>query len=305
MKNPKYKDVDPPDPRVAYVPIACGKCKECRKMKAKEWRMRLSIELQKNEKCYFVTLTFSEEYLDKLITDSPNDTAAVAISKFRKLWYNKYKTGIKHWLITELGHEGTERVHLHGIIWCNQTPEEINKQWKCGIVDFGDYVNEKTINYIVKYVTKVDEDHPGFMGKIFASKGLGRDYINEFNLKKHKYKKTNTKEYFRTEKGFKIGLPMYMRKKLWTDEEREKLWIEKINQKIRFVNGEKIDISTEEGMREYWLCLEYHQRETERVGYPKEPWTKKKYKNRLNNINKIPNIADTTNEQKNIDEWKA
>ena len=24
---------------------------------------------------------------------------------------------VKHWFITELGHNGTERIHLHGIVW--------------------------------------------------------------------------------------------------------------------------------------------------------------------------------------------
>ena len=42
------------------------------------------------------------------------------------------KTGksIKHWFITELGHEKTERLHLHGIVWGIGTDELIREKWR-------------------------------------------------------------------------------------------------------------------------------------------------------------------------------
>ena len=55
------------DERVKWVPAGCGKCMECRKRKAREWQVRLSEEIRSNKtKCYFVTLTYSEENLQKL-----------------------------------------------------------------------------------------------------------------------------------------------------------------------------------------------------------------------------------------------
>ena len=55
----------------------------------------------------FATLTFSEESLKKLEYDEqePNKTPQKAISLFRKRWWKKYKAPLKHWLITELGHD--------------------------------------------------------------------------------------------------------------------------------------------------------------------------------------------------------
>ena len=44
-------------------------------------------------------------------------------------------------------------------------------------------MNERTINYIIKYITKRDEDNPEFNGKIFTSKKIGIDYINKDTLK--------------------------------------------------------------------------------------------------------------------------
>ena len=34
----------------------------------------------------------------------------------------------------------------------------------------------KTINYIMKYITKVDEDHKGFKAVILTSAGIGKQY---------------------------------------------------------------------------------------------------------------------------------
>ena len=49
------------------VPVVCGKCMECRKQKAREWRVRLHEELRHNNKnVLFVTLSFSEQSLIEL-----------------------------------------------------------------------------------------------------------------------------------------------------------------------------------------------------------------------------------------------
>ena len=83
---------------------------------------------------------------------------------------------MKHFLITELGHNGTERIHLHGILFTNEKTEIIQNIWKYGIIWIGQYTNEKTINYIMKYITKVDEDHKGFKAVILTSAGIGKQY---------------------------------------------------------------------------------------------------------------------------------
>lgn len=135
----------------------------------------------------FATLTFSEESLKKLEYDEkePNKAVQRAISLFRKRWWKKYKTPLKHWLITEMGHDNTKRIHLHGIIWTELTEEQFEKEWRYGWIFFGHEVNEKTINYIIKYVTKRDEANPEFNGKIFTSKGIGKGYA-DLIIKKEK-----------------------------------------------------------------------------------------------------------------------
>ena len=66
IPNPKYRTSkkrgyykpSPHDARLNYVPVACGKCYECRKKKAREWRIRLAEEIRHN-KSYVSDFFFS------------------------------------------------------------------------------------------------------------------------------------------------------------------------------------------------------------------------------------------------------
>ena len=145
------------------MPIGCGKCIECMKQKKRNWQVRLLEEIKHDKSGKFVTLTFSEEALECLNKDVviktmdsiiENEMATLAVRRFLERWRKKHKKSVKHWLITELGHNGTERIHLHGIIFTNEI-EDIKNIWKYGHIWIGEYVNEKTINYIVKYCNKL------------------------------------------------------------------------------------------------------------------------------------------------------
>lgn len=138
--NPKFKPNKknggkPPictDERIKYIPISCGNCIECRKKKARDWRVRLLEEYKTDQSGQFVTLTFSEEKLKaaeiKAETREANQVATVAIRDFLERWRKKYKRSVKHWFITELGHKNTERLHIHGIIYTDKTAEEIEER---------------------------------------------------------------------------------------------------------------------------------------------------------------------------------
>lgn len=255
VKNPKYLPnkknggVIPPfwDERVLYVPVGCGKCTECRKQRTNQWRYRLEYEIKnkKNENVEFVTMTFSEESIKKIKnickTNEENEIAKIAIRKYLERWRKKNKKSQKHWLITELGHEGTERIHIHGLIWCDKNKKkEIEKTWGYGWIGWGKYVNSRTINYILKYVTKIDTDHPNFNGKIFCSPGLGKGWVKE-NKEKIKYKKDESQEFVKLANGKKINMPMYYKQKIYTEDEREHIWIEKLNKNITYINGREIN----------------------------------------------------------------
>ena len=137
----------------------------------------------------------------------------------------------RRWLITERGGNETERVHIHGVIFTDLDNDTILKSWKFGIADDGrstgrkGWVNEQTINYITKYVFKTDSKHIDFKGRIFASAGIGKEYLNDpINRYKHRFQGEKTNTTYTDSQGYTCGLPKYYRDRLYTEEERRKLF---------------------------------------------------------------------------------
>jgi len=309
IDNPKYKPnkknggkVPPfpiyngqPDERVKYVPIACGKCMECKKQKANNWKIRLSEEIKYNKNtAHFVTLTFSpndlkelNEDIDKTVDgyERENDICRLAVRRFLERWRKDNKTSVKHWLVTELGHKNTEHIHLHGLIFTDKSSDYIRNKWKYGYIydnqEHKGYVNEKTINYIVKYIYKTDTTHKEYNPKIFTSAGIGSGYIDSVKSNDHKFKNENTKDYYQTRENYKIQNPIYYRNYLYTEEERETLWLNKLDKNERYVNGIKA-----ENEEHYYKLLDIARTENSRLGYGNniQDWNRKVYERQLRNI---------------------
>lgn len=305
IKNPKYLPNKknggyPPklkDERLKYVAIGCGNCIECRKQKANWWRVRLERELEaKQQQGVFVTLTFSPESIEKLTKQCINDyenkeefekltdnekyniIAKKAVKLFRERWRKRFKKSIHHWLITERGHEGTQRLHLHGILFTNEKKETISDIWNYGWIYNGTYCNKKTINYIVKYVTKLDNVHKNYKQIICASPGIGDNaYAKSTEGFRARYQGRKTREIYRMQNGQYIGIPMYLRNKIYTEKQRELLWGFKLDQQTRWVRGIEIDISTPEGERRYEETLKQAQYENICIGYGTRNFNYKDY----------------------------
>lgn len=282
VRNPKYlpnkknKGIVPKcdDERKLWLPASCGNCIECRKKKAREWKTRILHEIKEDKTGKFITLTFSEEALGELEkakgSKGANEVAGLAIRRFLERWRKDKGKSVKHWFIVELGHTSTERIHLHGIIWTNEDKEYIKNKWMYGRIDIGYSMGERCVNYVMKYVTKTDTDHKDFIGKIFCSKGLGKGYLNTWDAKQNKYVPRGTNESYRLGNGAKINLPQYYRTKIYNEEEREALWIERLDKDEIYVLGNKIErISTEEGKKELEEALKYAQHESNKRGYGK------------------------------------
>lgn len=309
IRNKKYTATEknggviPPlnDNRVLVIPVGCQKCIECKKQKSRNWQIRLQEEIRSDSSGQMVTLTLSNESyaaLSKEITgitgyNLDNEIATLATRRFLERWRKKNKKSVKHWLITELGGNGTENIHLHGIIW-NRDKEQIKNTWKYGHVFIGDYVNEKTINYIIKYVNKTDVLHKEYNQKILTSPGIGRNYTNRPDHKKNTYNEKGTKETYTTRQGFKMNMPTYYRNKIYTDEEREKLWIEKLDKEERWVCGERVSIKEEE--ETYRKLRQYHRERNKRLGYGdgEKDWEKIEYEHKTRWIKQQTRIKKGT-----------
>ena len=104
-------------------------------------------ELRHNPNAIFVTLTLEDKwYKDiekKYNIKGENNVATQAM----RLWLERVrkitKKSIKHWCIPEIGGNGSERMHIHGILWGVGLDALIRKTWKYGFVFIGQYVTEK------------------------------------------------------------------------------------------------------------------------------------------------------------------
>lgn len=275
------------DTRVMLVPIGCQNCMECRKQKAREWQVRLTEEIRNNEKAIFITLTYDNKSLKELSKgiskkgyDKDNEIATKSVRRFLERWRKKYKKSVKHWLVTELGQTKTERLHIHGILWTEETTETIEQIWKYGHIWVGEYVNERTVNYIVKYISKSDNLHKTYKPKILTSAGIGNHYMNRTDHRNNIYKGKKTNELYTTKSGVKLALPIYYRNKIYSEEEREKLWQQKLDEEVRYINGTKIDIS--KGEEVYYKRLMTERKKNVALGYNNDDknWQLEHYENR-------------------------
>lgn len=307
IKNPKYKSTKknnytPPtctDERVKWVPIGCQQCMECKKKRSREWQVRLLEHIKTHTNGKFITFTFNNESYEKIYNqvreadteekldqyERDNQVATIAIRRFLERWRKTYKKSVQHWFVTELGQTNTERIHIHGIIWTDETIPTIQAKWIEGHSWIGSYVNQRTVNYIVKYINKIDGTHRYYKPKTLCSAGIGSNYTKTFNARTNRFDSQNTKETYRTPTGHKISLPIYWRNKIYTEQEREKLWIYKIDKQIRWVMSEKVDVS--KGEQEYYKLLEHYQRLNKTLGYNDDTidWNKKQYEQQRRNAN--------------------
>lgn len=312
--NPRYKPnkkngYKPPqihDQRIKYVPIGCQRCIECKKQKARNWQVRLLEHIKTHKNGKFITLTFSNESIGQILDDNQelfkhdgyeldNAIATRAVRLFLERWRKIHGKSLQHWFVTELGHKGTENIHLHGIVWTDQQPETIENIWQYGYVWKGkktirrigkitteytqNYVNETTIGYITKYINKVDQQHKSYRPKTLATPGIGKTYATSSDAKSNTFIPIpgRTKETYRTRTGHLLALPIYYRNQIYTEKQREQLWIYRLDRQERWIRGERV--STKNGYASYYSLLKYHQRKNKELGYGDDSknWTHEQY----------------------------
>ena len=79
--------------------------------------------------------------------------------------------------------------------------------------------------------------------------------------KRHEWKEEETKEDYYTRQGTYIALPKYYKYKLFTEEQREQLWIYRENSREKFVGSFKIKITDEESEEYYNVLKKQHNKE--------------------------------------------
>jgi len=313
IRNPKYKinaknggNVPPVrDVRTLKIPITCGRCSECREQKASGWMTRIIEEVRHDDQGTFVTFTFTDESILELKQwvlekknayaegyDLENEIAKRAVELWRERWRKETGKSPKHWLITELGHKNTERIHIHGIVWSQENKrvrdERLQRLWQYGRNNYyGRYMNERTGAYITKYMNKTDLMHPNYTPVILTSPGIGAEYTRTDRAELHRFRGRDTRNYYIHRNGFKGTLPTYYKHKIYTDSEREMLWIYSMDKNIAWVKGDKIEnINTDLGRDIYQASLDYHRAHDMMLGYAgrKRSEQEQRYENEKRNI---------------------
>lgn len=240
---------DPPMPDgkggfIYYFPADCGKCLNCLNKRKRQWSFRMTEQKRVSFSSYFVTLTYSDEYLPMTDTgctvnkndhfhfikelkkyESPKMLAlrpAISIEEHdRKVRGIPENGKLKYYGVSEYGDLGG-RSHWHYILFNVRDLDNIRLAWPFGKIEIDPDVNVNNIDYVLKYMVK---DHTGqdYEDKSkelsFMSKGLGESiaddqfkaYINQVNNNLV----INTR-------GRKLPIPRYYRKKFLSEEVRLK-----------------------------------------------------------------------------------
>lgn len=245
-RNPKYVPTkannysppDLPDTRLAWLWYDCGRCAECLRKRAMSWRTRLHKEYYgTKDNFHFLTLTFSDESIAQLKADyidlfpeldrpDDNDIARFAVRRFLERYRKRYRVSLRHFFVTELGGLNG-RIHLHGLVIgakCRSRFDTrkldldvFNSIWQYGHLWVG-WCTDKSISYIVKYITKPDPSHPDFRPIILTSPGMGKCYVTNETIAWH-HSVPGGIHYLYTSTGHKVALPRYLSQKIFSEEE--------------------------------------------------------------------------------------
>lgn len=161
------------------IDIPCGKCVGCRLDYSREWATRMVMESMLYEHSYFVTLTYSDEYLlsqpekylnkDGAYTLVPQDLSLWLKRLRRKFEYEKQHIGVRFYACGEYG-EKTMRPHFHcclfnapfyDLVEVAKTKighslyesDFLSSTWECGHICLGK-LTWQTAAYTARYTMK-------------------------------------------------------------------------------------------------------------------------------------------------------
>lgn len=147
--------------RTEYIYAGCGRCALCMNKKKAEWVFRLTQTAKHTQFNYFLTLTYSDEYLPKIGDNGTKDFTKF-MKRFRK--NNKEILGekFKYFRISELG-EKYGRLHFHFIAFGTnmsfwQMKSALENSWAFGFVDIKS-VTPGRIKYCCSYCVNQEGEH--------------------------------------------------------------------------------------------------------------------------------------------------
>lgn len=181
----RFKNTCDDKPLLGELKLPCGRCIGCRLQYSRLWADRLVMELQNHDSAYFITLTYSDEYINnsddgtvrRFYSDPETGEAKLSLSlckaDLQKFWKRLRKEfpddHIRYFACGEYG-DHTKRPHYHAIIYGLHLDDlkfykmsslqdkyynspRLEKVWNKGFVVVGD-VTWKSCAYTARYVVK-------------------------------------------------------------------------------------------------------------------------------------------------------
>jgi len=226
---------------IYYFPADCGKCLKCLIKRKAQWSYRMVEELNNSFSAYFVTLTYDDKHITRTDlgnTINPQDHKDF-IANLKEyetseiLNYRPYspeeiyrkdnkipESGkLKYYGVSEYGGK-TGRSHWHYILFNIRDTTSINLAWTYGRVQIDD-CNINTIDYVLKYMVK-DQSTEDYENRVkeksYMSKGIG---LSAMTKNMESYIKAPEANMVLNQRGQRVALPRYYRKKFLTDEQRK------------------------------------------------------------------------------------
>lgn len=216
-----------------FVLVPCGHCMNCYHKKRLDWTIRMEKELKVSSSCFFITCTYSDEFLPRTKSGRPT------LSKrdhqlFLKRLRKKYGEGIRYYMCGEYG-SNFDRPHLHYVLYnlpldlleraelvrYHPSPVYISPDltgiWANGSVEIGE-ITSGGMSYVAKYcqwreesdLSVFDDDQVKPFSLQSRNPGIGEDYITE-----------GWKSPFMYRDGVKVATPRYYRDKMDLPKEYE------------------------------------------------------------------------------------
>lgn len=115
----------------------------------------------------------------------------------------------------------------------------------------------------IKIHDKKDEDNPDYISIVLCSKGLGANYAKENQLK-HKWDGEKTIITYKAHNGQDLPLPRYYKTTIYTDNQRQLLWLYAEDKGVKWVKGFEV-IGANTVNKDYYERLLKEKMKTESV----------------------------------------
>lgn len=285
----KYNIINPDTGELypIFLQVPCGRCPLCLEKKAQQWCFRALAETSCSDSpAYFVTLTYSDEYLPK------DGVTPVHVQLFMKrLRIHLDRKGIKHNLryiaVSEYG-SSSGRAHYHLLLWnfptCFGTAysrlKEIESAWRMPTGEYnpdGSPVTKQIgwcycvpviqggVNYVMKYMSKKfdvpEGQNPTFLLSSRKDGGIGSQFGK--NLKHFYIDNPDTCDIslinHYTMQPLTVTLPAYYRSMFHPSDSRclSREFVDNFKHCLRFINYAQYFHKREKLPFKFTYCKEF------------------------------------------------